>query len=85
MDGFCEYSLIEEVLVVFSSVCFSVLMTTLIFAPQRDCFFLRWSPTIRILALLVAPTLLIVWPIVLFGWILQARGVDPADLDFLDD
>lgn len=85
MDGFCESSILEDTLVVFSSVCISVLMTALICAPKRDCFFLRWSTAGRVLALLVAPTLLIVWPIVLYGWFLQSRGVDPADPDFLDD
>jgi hypothetical protein len=38
-----------------------------------------------VLALVAAPTLLIVWPILLFGWFLRSRGVDPADPDFLDD
>ncbi len=85
MDRFCEFSILEDAFVVFSSVCISVLMTALICAPRRDCFFFRWSPEVRVLALLVAPTLLIFWPIMLYGWFLHSRGIDPADPDFLDD
>jgi hypothetical protein len=85
MDRFCEFSIVEDALVFFCSVCISVLVTALICAPKRDCFFLRWSPAVRVLALVAAPTLLIVWPILLYGWFLRSRGVDPADPDFLDD
>ena len=31
------------------------------------------------------PALLILWPIVLYGWFLQSRGIEPDDLDFGDD
>jgi hypothetical protein len=46
---------------------------------------LRWRPETRFLALLVSPTLLILWPIVLYSWFLKSRGIDPNDLDFGDD
>jgi hypothetical protein len=85
LEVFCQMSILEQALIVFSSICVTVLMTALICAPRRDCFFLRWSPVARALALLVAPTLLIVWPVVLYGWFLHSRGMDLSDDDFLDD
>jgi hypothetical protein len=57
----------------------------LLAAPQRNCFFFRWSPEKRFLALLVSPVLLITWPIVLYAWFLKSRGIAPDDLDFGDD
>ena len=33
------------------SICFSGLIVLLIFAPRRNCFFLRWYPETRLLAL----------------------------------
>jgi hypothetical protein len=69
-------------------ICFSLCVTTplvlLITAPRRDCFFFRWSPEVRFLALLVAPAMLIIWPIVLYWWFIKSLGIDPDDLD-LDD
>lgn len=82
---FCQFSLLDQALIVCSTVFSSVLLTALICAPRRDYFFFRWRTETRILALLVAPTLLIVWPIVLYSWFLHSRGIDPEDHDFLDD
>jgi hypothetical protein len=47
-------------------VCATGLLVTLLAAPRRNCFFFRWHPETRLLALVVAPTLLILWPIVLY-------------------
>ena len=65
--------------------CATYLFVRLIASPRRDCFFFRWQPEIRLLALLVAPALLIFWPIVLFNYFVKSRGVDLDDLDFYDD
>ncbi len=44
-----------------------------------------WTVTVtRFLALLVSPTLLILWPIVLYVWFLRSRGIGPDDLDFFN-
>ena len=66
-------------------VCFTTLLVILLTAPRRDCFFFRWRPEARLLALFAAPTLLILWPIVLYGWYLKSRGLGPEDLDYFDD
>jgi hypothetical protein len=57
----------------------------LLAAPRRNCFFFRWRTETRFLALLVSPTLLILWPIVLYALFLRSRGIGPDDLDFGDD
>jgi hypothetical protein len=67
------------------TVCVVTLLVLLITAPWRDCFFMRWSPEVRFLALVVSPAMLIVWPIVLYWWFLKSMGVGPDDLDFDDD
>ena len=88
MDGFeffCQLPLLVQVLIVCCGVCAAVLLTLLICAPRRDRFFFRWHAEGRLLALMLAPTLLIVWPILLYGWFLRSRGVDPADTDLFDD
>lgn len=64
--------------------CATCLLALLLFAPQRDCFFLRWSPERRLLALLISPTLLLIWPLVLYALFLRSRGIGPNDLDFDD-
>ena len=66
-------------------VCATVLFVMLLTAPRRNCFFFRWRPETRLLALIVAPTLLIIWPIVLYGWFIKLSGIDPDELDFYDD
>lgn len=66
------------------SVCMTGLIVLLLTAPRRDCFFLRWHPEIRLLALIAAPTLLVLWPLVLLSWLMR-RGILPDDPDFYDD
>jgi hypothetical protein len=57
----------------------------LLAAPRRNCFFFRWRPETRFLALLVSPVLLIIWPIVLYALLLKSRGIGLDDPDFGDD
>jgi hypothetical protein len=66
------------------SVCFSGLVVVLLFAPRRNRFFLRWHPETRLLALIAAPLLIILWPLVLLIWLMRS-GVIPDDPDFYDD
>lgn len=72
-----------------AAICFTLcgagLFAILLLAPRRNCFFLRWRPEKRLLALVVAPALIILWPIVLYNWFLHSRGVNLDDLDFYDD
>ena len=88
MDGidlFLQLPFAAQAAVVCFTACASCLFVMLLAAPRRNCFFFRWRTETRILALLVSPALLILWPIVLYGWFLKSRGVDPNDLDFGDD
>ena len=85
LEFFCQLPLLDQALFVCSAVFLAALPVVLIFAPRRDCFFLRWSPEARMLALLAAPALFLIWPIMLYGWILRRRGIDPADPDWSDD
>ena len=88
MDGidlFLQLPITAQAAVICFSACASCLFVMLIAAPRRNCFFFRWHPETRFLALLVSPVLLIIWPIVLYGWFLKSRGIDPDDLDFGDD
>jgi hypothetical protein len=66
------------------SMCFSGLVLVLLLAPRRDCFFFRWHPETRFLALMAAPFLVILWPLVLLLWVMRS-GVFPEDPDFFDD
>lgn len=66
------------------SICMTGLVVVLLFAPRRNCFFLRWYPETRFLALMAAPFLLILWPIVLV-YLMMKHGVIPSDPDFYDD
>jgi len=66
------------------SICFSGLIVILIFAPRRNCFFLRWYPETRLLALMAVPFLLILWPLVLVYWLVRS-DLFPDDPDFFDD
>jgi len=84
LDFFCQLPLLDQASIVCAAMCVTALLIVLICSPRRDVFFLRWHAEARILALLVAPTLLLLWPILLYGWFLRSRGVDPADLDFDD-
>ena len=85
LEVFCQFSFLDQIVIICVTVCTPLFFTALVFAPRRDCFFFRWRPETRILALLTAPTLLIIWPIVLYGWFLRSRGIDPGDPDFMDD
>jgi hypothetical protein len=66
------------------SMCFGGLVVVLLFAPRRNCFFLRWHPEIRLLALIAAPFLIILWPLALLLWLMRS-GIIPDDPDFFDD
>jgi hypothetical protein len=66
------------------SVCVGGLVVLLLSAPRRNCFFLRWHPEKRFLALMAAPSLLGLWPIVLV-YLLMKHGIIPSDPDFYDD
>ena len=88
MDGFdffLQLPITAQAAVVCFVACATSLFAILLLAPRRNCFFLRWRPETRFLALLAAPTLIILWPIVLYGWFLKSRGIGPDDLDFGDD
>jgi hypothetical protein len=85
IDLFLQLPITAQAAVVCFVACATSLFVILLTAPRRNCFFLRWRPGTRFLALLVSPALLIVWPIVLYGWFLQSRGIEPDDLDFGDD
>ena len=88
MDGidlFLQLPISGQAAVICFVGCATCLFVMLLAAPRRNCFFLRWHPETRLLALLVSPALLILWPIVLYGWFLKSRGIDPDDLDFGDD
>ena len=88
MDGFAVFLqllITAQAAVVCFIACSTSLFVILLTAPRQNCFFLRWRPETRFLALLVSPTLLILWPIMLYGWFLKSRGIPPNDLDFGDD
>ena len=88
MDGidlFLQLPTTAQAAAICFVVCASCLFVMLLAAPRRNCFFFRWRPETRFLALLVSPVLLIIWPIVLYGLFLKSRGIGPDDLDFGDD
>jgi hypothetical protein len=80
-----ELPIAVQIAAISFAVCVTTLFVLLIIAPRRDCFFLRWSPEVRFLALVVSPAMLIIWPIVLYWWFLKSCGIGPDDLDFDDD
>ena len=85
MDNFdilLELPIAVHLAVICFSVCATTLLVLLITAPRRNCFFFRWSPEVRFLALLVSPVILIIWPILLYCWFLKSLGIGPDDLDF---
>ncbi len=84
LDFFFELPLTVQVAAVVCVLCATTLLVMILAAPRRDCFFLRWGPVRRFLALFFAPVLLIIWPILLYGWFLESCGVDPDDLDWDD-
>jgi hypothetical protein len=85
IDLFLQLPITAQAAVICFVACATYLFVILLAAPRRDCFFLRWRPETRFLALLVSPALFILWPIVLYGWFLKSRGIEPDDLDFGDD
>jgi hypothetical protein len=85
IDLFLELPLAAQAAAICFVICISGLLVVLLTAPRQDCFFLRWTPPARFLALVVAPALLIIWPIVLYGCFLKSRGIGPGDLDFFED
>lgn len=84
-DFFLQLPITAQAAVICFAACATSLFVILLTAPRRNCFFLRWHPETRFLALLIAPALLILWPIVLYGWFLKSCGIGPDDLDFGDD
>jgi archaellum biogenesis protein FlaJ (TadC family) len=66
------------------SICIAGLVVLLLATPRQNCFFLRWHPETMFLALMAAPFLLILWPLVLVFWLMRS-GVIPRDPDFYDD
>lgn len=68
----------------FLSVCIVGLVAVLLFAPRRDCFFFRWYPETRLLALMASPFLVILWPLLLVFCLMQS-DLFPDDPDFFDD
>jgi len=85
IDLFLQLPTTAQAAAICFVVCASCLFVMLLAAPRRNCFFFRWRPETRFLALLVSPVLLIIWPIVLYGLFLKSRGIGPDDLDFDDD
>ena len=85
VDIFLELPIAAQAAAICFVACATCLFVILLAAPRRDCFFLRWHPEIRLLALLVSPVLLIIWPIVLYGLFLKSRGIEGDDPDFFDD
>lgn len=84
LDLLFDLPFAAQVCVFLFVACATGLLVLLLLAPRRDCFFLRWRPEVRLMALVIAPALLIVWPIVLYGLFLKSRGLNPEDLDFDD-
>jgi len=85
IDLFLELPITAQAGVICFVACATGLFVMLLTAPRRNCFFLRWRPEIRLLALLVSPVLLFIWPVVLYALFLKARGINLDDLDFFDD
>ena len=81
---FLELPIAAQSAAVCFIACATGLLLVVVTAPRRDCFFFRWDPEIRLLALLISPALLIVWPIVLYALFLKSRGLEWDDLDFDD-
>jgi hypothetical protein len=85
LDLFLALPINAQAAVVCFVACASWLFVIILTAPRRNCFFLRWRPERRLLALLVSPTLIVLWPIVLYGWFLRSRGIEPDDPEFGDE
>jgi hypothetical protein len=85
IELFLQLPLTAQAAAICFVTCTASLLVLLLVAPQRNCFFFRWQPEIRFLALLIFPALLIVWPVVLYAWFLKSRGIGPDDLDSFED
>jgi hypothetical protein len=85
IDLFLQLPSTAQAAAICFAACASCLFVMLLAAPRQNCFFFRWRPETRFVALLVSPVLLIIWPCVLFGLFLKSRGIEPDDLDFGDD
>jgi hypothetical protein len=85
LDAFLDLPASAQACVLCFIVSATGLFAVLLLAPRRNCFFLRWRPKGRFIALLFSPALLILWPIVLYALFLKSRGIDPNDVDFDDD
>jgi hypothetical protein len=85
IDLFLQLPIAAQAAAICFVACASCLFVMLLAAPRQNCFFLRWRPETRFLALLFSPVLLIIWPIVLYAMFLKSRGIGPDDLDFGDD
>jgi hypothetical protein len=85
IDLFLQLPVTAQVAVICFSAFASCLLVMLLAAPRRNCFFFRWRPETRFLALLVSPMLIFIWPVVLYAWFLNSLGIDQDDLDLDDD
>jgi hypothetical protein len=85
IDLFLQLPITAQAAVICFAACGTGLFVIFLTAPRRNCFFFRWRPEERLLALLVSPALLILWPIVLYAWFLKSRGIGPEDLDYFED
>lgn len=74
LDLFLELPVSAQACVLCFIVSATGLLVVLLLAPRRNCFFLRWCPETRFLALLFSPALLILWPVVLYALFLKSRG-----------
>src|ERR1017187_8338884 len=75
IELFLQLPITAQAACICFAACTSCLFVLLLFAPRRNCFFFRWSPETRFLALLVSPVLLIIWPIVVY---LDSAEFDPS-------
>ena len=85
VELFLELPIAGQLAAICFVVCTTGLLLVILTAPRIDCFFLRWNTEVRLLALLVSPTLIILWPIVLYALFLKSRGIEWDDPDFFDD
>ena len=85
IDLFLDLPITAQAAAICFVVCATGLFVILLATPRRNCFFFRWHPESRFLFLIFSPTLLILWPVILYGWFLKSRGIGPDDLDFFED
>jgi hypothetical protein len=84
-EDFLEFPIAVQAAAICFVVCGTVLLVILLTAPRRNCFFFRMYPETRLLFLIFSPTLIILWPVILYAWLLKSRGIGPDDLDFFED